>query len=96
MRDTNVSLAATTAFLGLEERLFAWDADRTARMADEFMCASMWTAPRTKQRKTEKVRRMILGVPDAPGGYACLGGETTVVRANDLALAMAVRLRTAA
>lgn len=95
MRDTELARTAASAFLGLEAGLFAYDADEATRLADEFVVASMWQPPRLRQRKTEKVRRMILGVPDAPGGYACMGGETTVVRANDLALAMAVRLRAA-
>jgi hypothetical protein len=95
MRDTNPCTALASAFLGLEDRLFAWDADESTRCADAFVRASLYFENATRPRATEERSPIPFRVPEAPGSYARRGGETIVVRANDLALAMAVRLRAA-
>jgi hypothetical protein len=95
MRDSNPRTAAASAFLGLEDRLFAWDADESTRCADAFVRASLYTSDGARARAPEERSAIPFRLPDAPGTYARRGGETIVVRANDLALAMAVRLRAA-
>jgi len=86
---TTTRPAVHTAFLSLEQRLFAWDADESTRCADAFVRQAL-------RGDVEVERKPIpLRVPDAPGSYARLGGETVIVRANDLALTMAARLRAA-
>lgn len=95
MRDINPRTLAVSAFLGLEDRLFAWDADESTRCADAFVRASLHLEGAMKTRTAEERAPIPFRLPDAPGSYARRGGETIVVRANDLALAMAVRLRAA-
>ena len=95
MRDPNPCTAAVSAFLGLEDRLFAWDADESTHRANAFVRASLYIEGSTKPRANDVRSPIPLRLPAAPGSYARRGGETTVVRANDLALAMAVRLRAA-
>ena len=95
MRDENPCTAAVSAFLGLEGRLFAWDADESTRCADAFVRASLYLEPSTKPRAADERSPIPFRLPEAPGTYARRGGETIVVRANDLALAIAVRLRAA-
>jgi hypothetical protein len=86
---TTPRTSALAPFLSLEDRLFAWDADESTRCADAFV--------RQELRGNVEVERkpIPLRVPDAPGSYARFGGETVVVRANDLALTIAARLRAA-
>jgi hypothetical protein len=95
MRDTDPCTALASAFLGLEDRLFAWDADESTRCADAFVRDSLHLETSTKARAKEERAPIPFRLPEAPGSYARRGGETIVVRANDLALAMAVRLRAA-
>jgi hypothetical protein len=95
MRDDDRCNAPASAFLGLEDRLFAWDADESTRCADAFVRASLHLEGAMRTRTVEERAPIPFRLPDAPGSYARRGGETIVVRANDLALAMAVRLRAA-
>jgi hypothetical protein len=84
---------APTAFLGLEDRLFAWDADESTRCADAFVRDALHIESDARPRP---VTAIPFRVPAAPGSYAVFGGETTFVSSNDVALAFAVRLRAAA
>jgi hypothetical protein len=92
MRATNGNPEALSAFLDLEERLFAWDADESTRRADTFVRSAMHIESAAKPRP---VAAIPFRLPAAPGSYAVFGGETTFVSSNDLALAFAVRLRAA-
>lgn len=87
---TTTTAPVSAPFLSLEDRLFAWDADETTRCADAFV--------RHAVRGDEVVERKAIPfrLPEAPGSYARFGGETVVVRANDLALTIAARLHVAA
>jgi hypothetical protein len=92
MRATNDNSRVFSAFIGLEDRLFAWDADRSTRCADAFVRAAFHIDSAVEARAAAPIP---FRLPAAPGSYAVFGGETTFVSSNDVALALAVRLRAA-
>lgn len=71
----------------LESALFCWDADSTTHRADAFVRAAF--------RPLAVVRSIAPAVPPFDGTYSHKGGETVVVRSNDVALALAVHHRAA-
>lgn len=67
----------------LETQLFAFDAGASTRRADEFV--------RSGVRAMSPSRARAIRIPDLPGGYLHIGGESTIVRANEVALTLATR-----
>jgi hypothetical protein len=67
----------------LEAQLFSFDAGATTRRADEFV--------RSGVRAMTSGRARAIRIPELPGGYLHVGGESTIVRANEVALTLATR-----
>lgn len=87
MLDTSAFL--TPAPCDLESALFGWDAEAATRKANAFVRAAsgrLTLAPRIAAAPP---------VPERGRTYARLGGDTVIVRANELALALAVHRRAA-
>lgn len=84
----------TTDFLtpaprDLESALFGWDAEAATRRANAFVHAAIGRvtlAPRVAAAPS---------VPEIGSTYARLGGDTVIVRANDVAVTLAVQSRAA-
>ncbi|MBL8948149.1 MAG: hypothetical protein JNK45_33550 [Myxococcales bacterium] len=72
----------------LESMLFGWDPDAATRRADAFVRAAV-------RRLAPARRESAFEVPEFGGTYSRRGGETTIVRANDAALALARHSRAA-
>lgn len=86
---TNAS-ALTPGFADLETRLFVWDADASTTRANAFVRGTVRGARGTQRPRLEVVAALL----EFPGAYAS-SGETTVIRANEGALALARRARAA-
>jgi hypothetical protein len=82
--------ALDSVFVDLETRLFAWDAEASTARANAFVRGAVRGATVRRRPRLE----LVAMVPEYPGAYA-RGGETTVIRANDAALALARRARAA-
>jgi hypothetical protein len=87
--------AITTDFADLETRLFAYEESASTRAADAFVRLEVLGALAQRRRcGTDRYPVAVLrlpAVPVVPGSYARMGGETTIVRSNDAALALARR-----
>jgi len=85
-----LTIAPVPVFADLETRLFGWDADASTTRANAFVRGAV-----RGTRGTQRPRlQVVAALPEFPGAYAS-GGETTVIRANDAALALARRARAA-
>lgn len=82
--------ALDSVFTDLETRLFGWDADASTARANAFVRGAVRGVVVSRRPKLE----LVAPVPELPGAYSS-GGETTVIRANDAALALARRARAA-
>lgn len=67
----------------LEAELFAFDAGDSTRRANEFARSSV--------RSMRPARARAIQIPELPGCYMHLGGESTILRANEVALTLATR-----
>jgi hypothetical protein len=84
--------AITTDFADLETRLFAYDEAGSTRAADAFVRVEVLGAHALRRRgSTDRYPVAALRLPAVPGHSAHGGGEITVVRSNDAALALARR-----
>lgn len=88
---STLTLAPVTVFADLETRLFGWDADASTTRANAYVRGTVRGARGGAQRPRLEV---VAALPEFPGAYA-QSGETTVIRANDAALALARRARAA-